>query len=84
MAVLIKSGIAASLWRAQVWALEQHLLSFDCLSGDLRLAIASVVSHGLRAAGDALVRSVVGRALKGARFAQDITAAATVVAAAWH
>ncbi len=83
MTVLITSGIVPSLWRAQFWAFER-LVSFGCQFGDLRLAAATVIARSLRAAADALVRSVIGQALKGARFVHDITAAATMVAAAWH
>ena len=49
---------------------------------DLRFALASVVARSLTQAADALVRHVMGRAWQGARFAEDITAAATMVAAA--
>jgi hypothetical protein len=41
-----------------------------------------MVTRSLIQAADALVRHVMGRAWRGARFAEDITAAATMVAAA--
>jgi hypothetical protein len=51
---------------------------------DLRLALATVVARSLVQAANALVRHLMGRAWRGARFAEDITAAATMVAAARH
>lgn len=82
-------GTAGSLMRAQAvlqtvlqsWAFER-LVSFDLMFVDLRLALATVVTRSLVRASDALVRHVMGRAWKGARFAHGITAAATMVAAA--
>lgn len=82
-------GPAAPLWRAQmrqaqIWqALAlSRLVSLDLMAVDLRLALASAVTRSLVQAADALVRHVMGRAWQGARFAEDITAAATMVAAA--
>jgi hypothetical protein len=78
-------GPAAPLWRAQAllhaWAFGR-LLSHDLMFVDLRLALANAVARSLLQAADGLVRHVMGRAWRGARFAQDITAAATMVAAA--
>ena len=57
---------------------------FDLMSVDLRLALVTPVARSLRQAADAVTGHVMGRALEGARFAQGITAAATMVAAARH
>ncbi|MBI5262424.1 MAG: hypothetical protein HY852_11485 [Bradyrhizobium sp.] len=81
MAVLINFGITASLWRAQFWALQRPA-AIDCLFGDLRLAVAAFVSWSIQSACEALFRSIACRAFRGARFVHDITAAATMVAAA--
>ncbi|MCK1357866.1 hypothetical protein [Bradyrhizobium sp. 199] len=82
-------GPAVPLWRAQMWQAQiwqalalSRLVSLDLMAIDLRLALASVVTRSLVQAADALVRHVMGRAWQGARFAEDITAAATMVAAA--
>ena len=79
-------GPAAPLWRAQMWHAWAfgRLVSLDLMAVDLRLSIATVVARSLVQAADALVRHVMGRAWRGARFAEDITAAATMVAAARH
>ncbi|QDP22372.1 hypothetical protein [Bradyrhizobium cosmicum] len=79
-------GSAAPLWRAQLWPARAlgRLVSLDLMAADLRFAVASVVARSLVQAADALVRHVMGRAWRGARFAEDITAAATMVAAARH
>jgi len=78
-------GPAGPLWRAQAslhaWAFARLVFS-DLIAVDLRFALASVVTRSLVQAADALVRHVMGRAWRGARFAEDITAAATMVAAA--
>jgi hypothetical protein len=63
------------------WACGR-LVSLDLMVVDLRLALATVVARFLVQAADALVRHVMARAWRGARFAEDITAAATMVAAA--
>ena len=82
-------GPAVPLWRAQMWQARNwqalvlsRLASLDLMAVDLRFALASVVARSLTQAADALVRHVMGRAWRGARFAEDITAAATMVAAA--
>jgi hypothetical protein len=67
----------------QAWAFSR-VVSLDLMAVDLRLALVSVVTRSLVQAADALVRHVMGRAWRGARFAEDITAAATMVAAARH
>jgi hypothetical protein len=76
-------------WRAQPWQVRawyawasSRLVSLDLMVIDLRLALATVVARSLVQAADALVRHVMARAWRGARFAEDITAAATMVAAA--
>ena len=68
-------------WQARAFS---RLVSADLMVVDLRLALASVVTRSLIQAADALVRHFMGRAWRGARFAEDITAAATMVAAARH
>ena len=87
-------GPAGPLWRAQAFTVQafnvrawqarafSRLASPDLMAVDLRLALASVVTRSLIQAADALVRHFMGRAWRGARFAEDITAAATMVAAA--
>jgi hypothetical protein len=78
-------GPAGPLWRAQAslyaWALGR-LMFFDLTVVDLRVALVTMVARSLVQAADALVRHVMGRAWRGARFAENITAAATMVAAA--
>lgn len=84
-------GPAGPLWRIQAslhaslhaWACSR-LTFFDLTVVDLRVALATMLTRSLIQAADALVRHVMGRAWRGARFAQDITAAATMVAAARH
>ncbi|KYG97210.1 hypothetical protein [Bradyrhizobium sp. DOA1] len=81
-------GPAGQLWHAQMWQARafSRLVSLDLMAVDLRFAVAGVVTRSLVRAADALVhhvvRRVMGRAFLGARFAEDITAAATMVAAA--
>jgi hypothetical protein len=65
----------------QAWAFGR-VVSLELMAVDLRLALATVVARSLVQAADALVRHFMGRAWRGARFAEDITAAATKVAAA--
>ena len=79
-------GPAIPVLRAQAWSAQAfcRLVSLDLMAVDLRFALASVVARSLTQAADALVRHVMGRAWRGARFAEDITAAATMVAAARH
>jgi hypothetical protein len=84
-------GPGGPLWRTrafnvqawQAWAFNRFA-SPDLMAVDLRFALASVVTRSLIQAADVLVRHVMGRAWRGARFAKDITAAATMVAAAGH
>jgi hypothetical protein len=75
-------------WSVQPWQIRawyawasSRLVSLDLMVIDLRLALATVVARSLVQAADALVRHVMARAWRGARFAEDITAAATMVAA---
>jgi hypothetical protein len=76
---------AGPLWRVQAllqtWALGRPG-SFDLMFVDFRLALVTFVARSLLDAADAGARHFMGRAWQGARFAQDITAAATMVAAA--
>ncbi|WP_234684583.1 hypothetical protein [Bradyrhizobium monzae] len=84
-------GPAGPLWRSQAslhaslyaWAFSR-LTIFDLTVVDLRIALVTMLTRSLVQAADALVRHVMGRAWRGARFAEDITAAATMVAAARH
>lgn len=84
-------GPAGPLWRSQAslhaslyaWAFSRPTF-FDLTVVDLRVALATMLTRSLVQAADALVHHVMGRALRGARFAEDITAAATMVAAARH
>jgi hypothetical protein len=84
-------GPAAPRWRAQVWHAEilqglalGRFVSLNPMAVDLRFTLASVVARALTRTADALARHVMARAWRGARFAEDITAAATMVAAAGH
>ncbi|QIP07494.1 hypothetical protein [Bradyrhizobium symbiodeficiens] len=79
-------GPAIPMLRAQAWSASAfgRLVSRDLMAVDLRFALASVVTRSLIQAADALARHVMSRAWRGARFAEDITAAATMVAAARH
>ena len=82
-------GLAGPLCRAQA-SLQNSLQtlafgrlnSLDLMSLDLRLALMTLIARALLQAADALARHVMSRAWQGARFAQGITAAATMVAAA--
>jgi|GEM_PF-2147614 hypothetical protein len=78
-------GTAGALMRAHALLHSrtfERLVSLDLMFVDLRLALATIATRALVGASDAMVRHVMGRAWKGARFAQGITAAATMVAAA--
>lgn len=79
-------GPAIPMLRAQAWSISAfgRLVSLDLIAADLRFALASVLARSLTRVADELVRHVMGRAWRGARFAEDITAAATMVAAAGH
>jgi len=75
MTILESTGIGGPLWRAHLWASE-HMSSPGC-SFDPRLAAAELLSHALNAAW----KTTAARASQGARFAQRVTAADTMVAA---
>ena len=79
-------GPAAPLWRTQLWSTWAfgRLVSLDLMAVDLRFALVSIVTRLLVQAADVLARRIMARAWQGARFAEDITAAATMVAAAGH
>ena len=84
-------GAAGPLWRAQaplhalLYARAfSRLMFFDVTIVDLRMALATMLARSLTQAADVVVRHVMSRAWQGARFAEDITAAATMVAAARH
>jgi hypothetical protein len=64
----------------QVWTYER-LLTLNLASGDPRFAAIALVSDVLAAAGNAWFETIAGRAHKGAKFAQSVTAADTMVAA---
>jgi hypothetical protein len=84
MTILCKFGIGGyygRLRRVQGWALGR-LISVDYASADLRWAVVALLSRGLTAAWSSLVRNIAGRAWQGARFAADMSAADTTVAAA--
>ena len=77
-------GPAIPMLRAQAGSVSAfgRLVSLDLMAVDPRFALASVVARSLTLAADALGRHVMGRAWRGARFADDFTAAASMVAAA--
>ncbi|WP_027549570.1 hypothetical protein [Bradyrhizobium sp. Cp5.3] len=89
MIIPTQFGTAVPLWRVQAslhallhtWAFGR-LASLDLMFVDFRLALASLVTRSLVQVADTLVRHLMGQAWRGARFAKDITAAATMVAAA--
>jgi len=75
MTILESTGIGGPLWRAQLWASEH--MSSPAYAFDPRLAAAELLSHALNAAW----KNTAARASQGARFAQHVTAADTMVAA---
>jgi hypothetical protein len=87
MMILYGFGALRPFWRAQVWA-AAYLASVHGTSGDVRWAIAALALRSLAVLEAfaqkqlvALARNVMGRAWHGARFAGDMTAADTMVAA---
>lgn len=75
------------LWRTRIFVLTR-LAPFNAGSDDLRWTILALVLRALAAAGafgqrqlSLWVRRVLRRAWQGARFAADLTAADTMVAA---
>ncbi len=89
MIIPTRFGPAGTLWRAQAslhaslysWAFSR-LVFFDLTVVDLRVAFVTMLTRSLIQTADDLVRQFMGRAWRGARFAENITAAATMVAAA--
>jgi len=80
-------SLASPLWRAQALMQSRalgRLVGGDLMFIDFRLALAALVTRSLVEASNAAVRHIMGRAWRGARSAKDITAAATMVAAAWR
>ena len=67
----------------QAWAYER-LLTLNLASGDPRFAAIALVSGVMAAAGNAWFETIATRAHKGAKFAQSVTAADTMVAAGLH
>lgn len=86
MITLCNVGIAAPLCRGYPQLCARSALEHRTFVAraflDLRLALAALVGGALVQVSDAIVRGFMARAWKGARFAQDSTAAATMVAAA--
>jgi hypothetical protein len=87
MMILDGFGAFRPFWRAQVWAVE-YWASAHGTSGDVRWAISALALRwlaGLEVFAQkqlvALARNVMGRAWHGARFAGELTAADTMVAA---
>jgi hypothetical protein len=64
----------------QAWAYER-LLTVNLGSGDPRFAAVALVSGMVAAAGNAWFETIARRAHKGAKFAESVTAADTMVAA---
>lgn len=69
-----------SLHSLQAWALGR-LFALELTSTDLRWAIIALLCQSMTAIGTILFENIAGRALKGARFAEAMTAADTMVAA---
>ncbi len=67
----------------RAWIFER-LIALDLAGGDLRLvmiALLALLAGALAAAGNAWFETIATRALQGAKFAQRVTAADTMVAA---
>jgi hypothetical protein len=87
MMILYGFGDFRPFWRVQARAVA-HLIPIHCSSGDFRgtiaaqslLAFAAVEAFALRQL-TSLARNIMGRAWRGARFAADMAAADTTVAA---
>ena len=87
MMILYGFGDFRPFWRVQAWAVAQ-LTPAHCSSGDFRRTIAALALHAFAALEVfmlrqlmSLARNVMVRAWQGARFAADMTAADTTVAA---
>ena len=65
----------------RIWAVER-LIALDLASCDLRFAIVTLLCRSLTAFGNVLFENIAGRALRGARFAEALRAADTMVATA--
>ena len=59
----------------------ERLIALNVTSGDPRFAMIALVSAALNAAANAWLKTIVRRALQGARFAGSVTTADTMVAA---
>ncbi len=64
----------------RIWAFER-VIALDVASCDLRGAIVTLVCRSLIAIANIVFETIAGRALRGARFAERLTAADTMVAA---
>ena len=87
MMILYGFGDFRPFWRVQAWAVA-HLIPLHCSSGDFPGTIAALALHAFAALEAfaqrqlmSLARNVMGRAWQGARFAADMVAADTTVAA---
>jgi hypothetical protein len=87
MMILYGFGDFRPFWRVQAWAVT-HLIPVHCRSGDFRWTIAALALHAFAALEAfalrqlmSLARNVMSRAWQGARFAADMAAADTTVAA---
>jgi hypothetical protein len=68
-----------SLHSLQAWAFTR-LIALELGSTDLRWAMILLLCQSLTAIGNVLFETIAGRALQGARFAEAMTAADTMVA----
>jgi hypothetical protein len=59
----------------------ERLVALNLTSGDLRLAVITLLSDAVAAAVNAWFKNIATRAIQGARFASRVTAADTMVAA---
>jgi len=80
MSTLCNLGSTGSVQSLHAWALE-HLISSGGAARDFRSAMAALASNLFTAAANTWVKRIACQALKGARFAQRMTAADTMVAA---
>ena len=75
MTILCNTGFGAPLGRAQIWANEH--MNVSRYAFDTRLAAIGLMAQALNAAW----KNTAGRAAQGARFADRLSAADTMVAA---
>jgi hypothetical protein len=87
MMILYGFGDFRPFWRAPAWAVAR-LIPVHCASGDFRRTIGALALHAFAALETfaqrqltSWARNIMDRALQGARFAADMTAADTTVAA---